>query len=86
MRASVKNLRDHLSEYLSHVKEGEEIVITSHMKAIAKIIPVTEDALVGISRAELVEDVVRLHGKIQGVNLKSTMRKAVIKSRNQERS
>jgi len=86
MHASVKNLRDHLSDYLRHVKDGEEIIITSHMKAVAKIIPITEDAVTGFTRVELLNDVARLHRKIQGVKLKSTMRETVTKARKQERS
>jgi prevent-host-death family protein len=86
MHASVKNLRDHLSDYLRHVKEGEEIVITSHAKAVAKLIPITEGRGEGISKADLVEDIAQLHRKIKGVKLKSTMREAVISSRKQERS
>ena len=86
MHTSVKNLRDHLSEYLGHVKNGEEIVITSHTKAIAKIIPLPEDTLLGLSRTQLVDDIAKLHHKIKGVKLKNTMRETVIQSRDQERS
>lgn len=86
MHTSVKNLRDHLSDYLRHVKNGEEVIITSHMKAVAKITPITDEVVGVHSRAELIEDIARLHSKLQGVKLKSTMRETVIKARKQERS
>lgn len=86
MHISVKNLRDHLSDYLRHVKNGEEVIITSHMKAVAKITPITDEIIGVHSRAELIEDIALLHTKLQGVKLKSTMRDTVVKARNQERS
>lgn len=37
--AAVAKLKASLSEYLSHVKEGEEIIVTDRGKPIAKIVP-----------------------------------------------
>lgn len=37
--AAVAKLKASLSEYLSHVKEGEEVVVTDRGKPIARIIP-----------------------------------------------
>jgi prevent-host-death family protein len=39
MRISVHELKNHLSQYLSQVKAGALIVITSHNKPLAKLIP-----------------------------------------------
>jgi prevent-host-death family protein len=86
VHTSVKNLRDHLSDYLRHVKNGEEVIITSHMKPVAKIIPISEEGGVVLSRADLIDEIARLHSQLKGVKLKSTMRETVIKSRNEERS
>jgi len=36
---NVTDLRQHLPEYLKHVQQGEEIVITLHGKSIARIVP-----------------------------------------------
>lgn len=39
--AAVAKLKASLSEYLGHVKEGEEVVVTDRGKPIARIIPYT---------------------------------------------
>ena len=36
---NVTDLRQHLPEYLKQVQKGEEIMITSHGKSIARIVP-----------------------------------------------
>ncbi len=41
MQASIRELKDHLSEYLHQVQGGAEILITSHNKPLAKIVPVS---------------------------------------------
>ena len=41
---SVAQLKSELSRYLAVVKNGEEIVVTSHRHSIARIIPVGENA------------------------------------------
>jgi prevent-host-death family protein len=35
----VRELRDHLSRYLERIKEGEELVVTEHGRAIAYLVP-----------------------------------------------
>jgi prevent-host-death family protein len=39
MDVSVRDLKDHLSEYLRRAESGEEIVITSHGRPIARLAP-----------------------------------------------
>jgi prevent-host-death family protein len=39
--AAVAKLKASLSEYLGHVKEGEEVIVTDRGKPIAKIVPYT---------------------------------------------
>jgi prevent-host-death family protein len=39
-RVAIADLKSHLSQYLSRVKEGEELLVTSTGKTIARIIPV----------------------------------------------
>jgi prevent-host-death family protein len=39
MDVSVRELKDHLSEYLRRAEAGEEIVITSRGRAIARLAP-----------------------------------------------
>lgn len=39
METGVRELRDHLSRYLELVRQGEEITVTDHGKAVAMIVP-----------------------------------------------
>lgn len=38
MEVSVRDLKDHLSEYLRRVQAGEEIVVTSHGKPVGRLV------------------------------------------------
>jgi prevent-host-death family protein len=40
MDVGIRELRNHLSRYVAQVQEGQEIVITDHGKAVARIVPV----------------------------------------------
>lgn len=46
MKVSVRELKDHLSKYLHLVNEGEDLVVTSHHKPLAKLtgIKITQDS------------------------------------------
>lgn len=39
MEAGVRELRDHLSRYLDVVRAGDEVTVTDHGKAIARLVP-----------------------------------------------
>lgn len=39
MEAGVRELRDHLSRYLELVREGEEVTVTDHGRAVARLVP-----------------------------------------------
>jgi len=39
MEAGIRELRNHLSRYLAAVLAGQEIVVTAHGKACARLIP-----------------------------------------------
>ena len=39
MEAGVRELRDHLSRYLTAVQDGAEITVTDHGRAIAMLVP-----------------------------------------------
>ncbi len=39
MEAGVRELRDHLSRYLAAVRQGEEITVTDHGRAVARLVP-----------------------------------------------
>lgn len=42
MRVPIRDLKDHLSEYLRLAAEGEEVIITLHKRPIARIVPMGE--------------------------------------------
>jgi prevent-host-death family protein len=39
MEAGVRELRDHLSRYLELVRDGQEVTVTDHGKAVARLVP-----------------------------------------------
>ena len=39
MEAGVRELRDHLSRYLELVRDGHEVTVTDHGKAVARLVP-----------------------------------------------
>ncbi|MFZ4812524.1 MAG: type II toxin-antitoxin system Phd/YefM family antitoxin [Ilumatobacteraceae bacterium] len=39
MEAGVRELRDHLSKYLELVRDGTEVTVTDHGKAVARLVP-----------------------------------------------
>ncbi len=43
MTTSVRELKDHLSKYLRRVQSGEEVIITSHRRPVAKLVPLSGD-------------------------------------------
>jgi len=38
----VRELRDHLSRYLEIVREGQEVTVTDHGNAVARLIPLNQ--------------------------------------------
>jgi prevent-host-death family protein len=42
MEAGVRELRDHLSRYLELVREGQEVIVTDHGRAVAQLVPVDQ--------------------------------------------
>ena len=39
MEVSIRDLKSRLSEYLRRVAEGEEMIVTSHGKEVARLVP-----------------------------------------------
>lgn len=39
MEAGIRDLRNHLSQYLDRVRGGEEIVVTDRGEAVARLVP-----------------------------------------------
>jgi len=44
MNVAVRELKDHLSEYLNRASAGEEVVVTSHGKPIARLAPLIDNS------------------------------------------
>lgn len=42
MQVSVRDLKNHLSKYLHLVQEGEQIIVTSHHVALARLLPIPQ--------------------------------------------
>ncbi len=42
MEAGVRELRDHLSRYLDLVRDGREVTVTDHGKAVARLVPLDQ--------------------------------------------
>jgi prevent-host-death family protein len=40
MEVGIRDFRNHLSKYLAAVAEGDELVVTDHGQAVARILPV----------------------------------------------
>jgi prevent-host-death family protein len=66
---SVAQLKSKLSQYLAAVKNGREIVITSHRHPIARIVPMETNAADDLQIIPARKPVSSLR-KIKGLNLK----------------
>jgi prevent-host-death family protein len=42
MEAGVRELRDHLSRYLELVREGQQVTVTDHGRAVAQLVPLDQ--------------------------------------------
>ena len=40
MEVGIRDLRNHLSKYLAGVAQGDELVVTDHGQAVARILPI----------------------------------------------
>jgi len=59
---NVATLKEKLSYYLRLVKNGREIIVTSHHHPVAKILPVSAATVRIIEAVRPVKDVLRLKG------------------------
>lgn len=87
MRASIRDLKNNLSAYLKRVREGEELIITSHHHAVAKIVPLTGE-MIGSETdwSVFLTEIHNLHTRLSDAKLKTSMRETVLKQREEERS
>lgn len=54
IRISVTELRNHLPAYLGKVKTGEEVVVTSRGKVIARLVPEVDESKAARRRLEAI--------------------------------
>ena len=59
---NVAILKEKLSYYLSLVKSGEEVVVTSHRHRVARILPVTAPSAEIVEPARPVKDLKKIRG------------------------
>lgn len=52
VNADLRELREHLSQYLERVREGEEITVTDHGRAVARLVPLDPPRPLGQPIAE----------------------------------
>lgn len=46
MEAGVREFRDHLSRYLNVVRDGQEVTVTDHGKAVARLVPLDQPRVI----------------------------------------
>jgi len=84
--ASIKELKDKLSQYIHDVQNGQVVIVTSHQKPVAKIVPIREEEAPEISRRALLMDLEKLHKDLGKTKLKKSLRETVIEQRREERA
>ncbi len=68
MEVPVKELKNRLSEYLKLAQQGEEIIVTSHRRPVARLVPYTaaEEAADLVARLNAIPGVTWSGGKPKG--------------------
>lgn len=69
MEVSVRELKSRLSEYLRRVAEGDEVVVTSHGREVARLVaPRSRQRKAAADEAELVARIRRMPGVRPGAD------------------
>ncbi len=83
---SIRDLKDHLSELLRRVQRGEEILVTSHSRPVAKIVPVSPSEAEGrIGKSDLLRDLEKLRNRLRPAFRGEALSATVIRMRRGER-
>ncbi len=45
MKASIRELKTHLSEYIRQVQAGETVIVSVHNRPVAQIVPIRQQAV-----------------------------------------
>ncbi len=86
MKISVRELKSRLSETLRRVTAGEEVVVTSRGKEVARLLPPRVRRSKASSEAELIERFRRLPGVRAGSGEKPALPKPLIRFGKGEKS
>jgi prevent-host-death family protein len=77
--ASIRTIKDHFSDFVRRAGLGEEIIVTSHDRPVAKLVPVApEDLDRTISRQAFLADLSALRDSLSGRCSGAPMSQAVI--------
>jgi prevent-host-death family protein len=52
-QVSIKELRAHLAEYLALAQQGQEVVVTNHGRAMARLSPVNTERVPGVLKGRI---------------------------------
>jgi len=52
-RVSIKELRTHLSDYLAKAQQGQEVIVTNHGRAVARLCPVNKARVPGVLKGKI---------------------------------
>jgi len=86
MQTSIRDLKDHLSQYLRRVQRGEEIVVTSHNRPVARLVPASgEEAEARLSRQAWLQELSKLREDLAMAANGKPMSQLVVKMREEER-
>jgi len=67
VHASIRAVKDRFSEFVRLARRGEEIIVTSHDKPVAKLVPVSpQDIERTTSRQALLDELEELRGSLAG--------------------
>ena len=86
MQASVRTVKNRLSALLRRVQRGEEIIVTSRNRPVAKIVPLApEDACRVPSREDVIEELAALRSSLSGSLTGEPLSRTVLELRKVER-
>jgi len=86
MQTSIRDLKNHLSQYLRRAQRGEEIVVTSHNRPVAKLIPaLSEETGSQLSRHAWLQELGKLREDLTMAAKGKPMSQLVAEMRDEER-
>ncbi|RMG93237.1 MAG: type II toxin-antitoxin system Phd/YefM family antitoxin [Candidatus Dadabacteria bacterium] len=86
MQASVRTVKNRFSEFLRRAQQGEEIIVTSHNRPVAKLVPLgPEDTQRIPSREDLILELAALRDSLAGALTGEPLSRTVIDLRKKER-